>query len=104
MLEIFVECGAPEEIMYLHNPHIGTDLLRNVVINMRQEIIKYGGEIRYDTCLTDIHIKNNQVQSIEVNHNEIIACDALILAIGHSARDTFKLLLEKGIDMISNLN
>ncbi len=101
VFEIFVSCGAPKEIMYIHNPHIGTDILRKVVINLRHKIIEMGGCFRYNTCMTDIKIKNNQVCSIEVNNNEEILCDTLILAIGHSARDTFKLLYSKGVNMTS---
>lgn len=99
VFEIFVDNGAPKEIMYLNKPHIGTDILRNVVINMRNQIIKMGGEFRYNTCLTNINIIDNHVESIEVNNKEIINCDNLILAIGHSARDTFRMLYDKKINM-----
>lgn len=97
--EIFVENGAPNEIMYDFKPHIGTDKLREVIKNMREKITSMGGEIRFNTCLTDIIIDNNKVSKIEVNNNEFIDCEALVLAIGHSARDTFKMLHEKGIVM-----
>ncbi len=97
--EIFVENGAPSEIMYDFKPHIGTDKLREVIKNMREKTISMGGEIRFNTCLTDIIIDNNKVSKIEVNDSEFIDCDALVLAIGHSARDTFKMLHEKGIVM-----
>ena len=92
VFETFVTCGAPDEILYLNNPHIGTDLLRNVIINMRKKIINMGGEFRYNTTLTDLIIKNNKIEGIIVNEKETIPCDALVLAIGHSARDTFKML------------
>ena len=59
VFETFVDCGANEEILYLNNPHIGTDILRNVVINLRNKIISYGGEFRYNTCLTDITSPKN---------------------------------------------
>lgn len=98
VLEIFVENGAPEEIIYEAKPHIGTDILRKVVENIRNKIISLGGEFRYNTTLTDINISNNQVKSIELNNNEILKCNNLVLAIGHSARDTFKMLMGK-IDM-----
>lgn len=97
--EIFVENGAPEEIMYENKPHIGTDILRVVIKNMRNKIIKMGGEIRYKTKLTNIIIKNNALEQIEINDNEIIPCKYLVLAIGHSARDTFEMLLNKGLHM-----
>ncbi len=99
VFEIFVHNGAPEEILYDSKPHIGTDVLRNVVKNMRENIISNGGIIRYNTCLTDIKIENKQIKSIIINNNEEIETDDLILAIGHSARDTFKMLYEKGIYM-----
>ena len=99
VFEIFVENGAPKEIMYENKPHIGTDILRNVIINIRNKIISMGGEFYYDTKLTNIITSNNSLKSIEINNNEIIPCETLILAIGHSARDTFEMLNKKGIDM-----
>jgi len=99
VFEIFVECGAPKEIMYDYKPHIGTDKLREVIKNMREKIISFGGEILFNTCLTDIVIENNKVSKIEVNNSGFIDCEALVLAIGHSARDTFKMLYDKGIVM-----
>ena len=99
VLETFVECGAPKEILYDSKPHIGTDILRCVIINMRNKIIDMGGTILYNTCLTDIIINNNTIKEIEVNHKEIIKCDSLVLALGHSARDTFELLLKRGVNM-----
>lgn len=101
MLEIFADCGAPKEILYLNNPHIGTDLLRNIIINMRKKIISYGGEFRYNTCLTDVLIHNNKVIGIEVNNNDKIDCDVLVLALGHSAHDTFEMLLKREININS---
>ena len=98
VFEIFVENGAPEEIMYINNPHIGTDILRTVIINMRNKIISNGGKINYNSKLEDIVIENNEVQSIVVN-GETIPCKNLILAIGHSARDTFEMLSTKDLDM-----
>ncbi len=99
--EIFVENGAPEEIMYESKPHIGTDILRTVIKNMREKIISMGGEFRYSTKLTKIHQENNKLVSIEVNNNEVLPCEVLILAIGHSARDTFEMLLKEGVEMTS---
>lgn len=101
VLEIFTKMGAPEEILYINKPHIGTDLLRDVIINLRNEIIKMGGEIRYNSCLTDIEIQDSSIKSVEINNSEKIDTDVLILAIGHSARDTFRLLKEKGLFMES---
>ena len=99
VFEIFVENGAPKEIMYENKPHIGTDILREVIINMRNKIISMGGEILYNTKLTNINIKDNKLVSIEVNDTQTIPCNDLILAIGHSARDTFKMLYEKNVSM-----
>ena len=101
VFEIFVECGADPEILYIHNPHIGTDVLRTVIKNMRNKIIEFGGEFKYNTCLTNLELENNQIKSIEVNNKDIINTDILILAIGHSARDTFKMLLNNKIDLES---
>lgn len=101
VFEIFVECGAPEEIMYSYKPHIGTDKLREVVINLRNKIIDMGGEFRYNTKLTDLIIKDNKLEGIIVNDNEEIKTNNIFLGIGHSARDTYKVLQEKGLDMKS---
>lgn len=99
VFEIFVENGASKDIMYENKPHIGTDILVSVVKNIRNKIIKNGGEFRFNTKLTNIKYKNNQINSIIVNNNEEIKCDCLVLAIGHSARDTFKMLYESNINM-----
>ncbi len=99
VFEIFVENGAPEEILYLAKPHIGTDLLRKVIISMRERIRKWGGEFLYSSQVTDIQIQDGRVVGIEVNQKEIIPCNILVLAIGHSARDTFYMLREKGVSM-----
>ena len=99
--EIFVENGAPKEIMYENKPHIGTDILRKVIINMRNKIISMGGEFLYNTKLTSINVEDNNLISIEINNDEIIPCNNLVLAIGHSARDTFEMLLNKGLNMTS---
>ena len=92
VFEIFVECGAPKEIMYKSKPHIGTDLLCSVIKNMRNKIISMGGEFLYNTKLTDLVIKDNKLEEIIVNDNKHIKCNVLVLAIGHSARDTFYML------------
>ena len=101
VFEIFVENGAPKEILYLQKPHIGTDLLRDVVVNIRKSIERFGGEFRYCSQLTDIHIKDGKLYEIEINHQEKIPCSVLVLAIGHSARDTFSMLYQNGLDMVS---
>lgn len=101
VLRMFVEHGAPTEILYLNKPHIGTDRLRGVVKAMRNRIIQLGGEVRFETKLTDIQFEKEQVTSIEVNGKETIPCDVLVLAIGHSARDTFEMLYTKKFDIKS---
>ncbi len=91
--------GAPEEILFKAKPHIGTDRLRTVVKNIRREIISLGGEVRFDSCITDIGERNGKIRSVTVNGSEVIPVSALVLAIGHSARDTFEMLLSRGISM-----
>ena len=97
--EIFVDNGAPKDIMYENKPHIGTDILVEVVKSMRNKIIENGGNIRFNTKLTNIKYENNKLFSIIVNDSEEINCDCLVLAIGHSARDTFKMLYDNNILM-----
>ena len=99
VFELFVSAGADENILYVNKPHIGTDKLREVVKNIRNEIISLGGEFRYSTLLTNIIIENNTLKEIEVNNNEIIPCEVLVLAIGHSARDTFEMLINNNINI-----
>ncbi len=99
VFETFISCGAPHEILYSNKPHIGTDILVKVVKNMREEIKRLGGEFYFDTCLTDINIKDNKIDSIVINNKDIIKTDVLILAIGHSSRDTFRMLYDKKINM-----
>ena len=101
VMETFIECGAPTDILYNHHPHIGTDLLRNVIINLRNKIISLGGEFRYNTCLTNLIIKDNSISGIIVNNNEEIKTNCVVLAIGHSARDTFYMLNDNKINMES---
>ena len=101
VLKTFVRFGAPKEILYSYKPHIGTDILVNVIKNMREYLLSKGAEINYNTLMTDLIIDNNKIKGIEVNNKESIECDNLILAIGHSARDTFKMLNEKGLSMQS---
>ncbi|MGH4140463.1 NAD(P)/FAD-dependent oxidoreductase [Clostridium sp.] len=100
VLEEFVKAGAPEEILYMGKPHIGTDILKSVVKNIRETIISLGGEVKFNSKLSDIIIKDKKIRSIIVNGEEI-PCDNLILAPGHSSRDTYEMLYEKGIFMSS---
>ena len=100
----FVEYGAPDEILYSWRPHIGTDKLGQVVKNMREEIKSLGGEVRLSSCLTNIIIANGVVHGISYtneNGEQIdIETDSVIMAIGHSAKDTVEMLYSKGIDMM----
>lgn len=99
ILEGFVSAGAPEEILWTNKPHIGTDILRTVVANIRKEICSLGGEVRFLSQVTDILTQQERVVAVQINHEEILECQVLILAIGHSARDTFKLVSEKSVVM-----
>lgn len=99
VLESFVTAGAPEEILWLNKPHIGTDILRNVVKNIREEILSLGGEVCFRSCMTDIRVEKGRVTAVEINHDRWISCDVLVLAIGHSARDTFEMLNQRAVYM-----
>lgn len=99
VLRIFAEAGAPEEILYDAKPHIGTDILIKVVANLRRRIIEFGGEVRYTSKVTDLMIKDGKIDGVIVNGQERLAADTVILAVGHSARDTFEMLYEKQIQM-----
>lgn len=99
VFDTFVNHGAPKDILYLQKPHIGTDILRGVVKSMREKIISLGGTFYFDSCLTDLLIYNDKITSIVINNKKTIPCDNLILAIGHSARDTFELLYHKSFNM-----
>ncbi len=99
VLETLVSFGADEKILTDAKPHIGTDVLKTIVKNLRQEVIAFGGEVRFDTCLEDLLTEEGKLKGIVAN-GEIIPCDRLILATGHSARDTFKMLKEKQIEMV----
>ncbi len=104
VLKTLVEYGAPKEILYDNKPHIGTDLLTGIVRKIREEIKELGGEVRFDTKLINIeNIKDNKKKIEALNkrngEHEIIECENIILALGHSARDTFKALKEMGVYM-----
>ncbi len=99
VLSLFVKAGAPEEILYDYKPHIGTDVLMKVVSNMRREICALGGEVRFGAKVTDILCEDGQVTGLIINGEEQLAARYVVLAPGHSARDTFAMLYEKGIKM-----
>lgn len=99
VLHVFVDHGAPEEILYLSKPHIGTDLLISVVKQMRETIIEHGGEFRFNEQMRDVIIHNNTLDGIL--GNDFYPSDSLFLAIGHSARDTFEMLFKRGFNIIA---
>lgn len=100
VLNNLVSFGAPSEILYDHKPHIGTDRLIEVVSNISRRIIECGGEIHYHSKLTDIVLTEGRITSIKINDTSVITEGRnIILAIGHSARDTFFMLNEKGLNM-----
>ena len=116
---IFIENGADESIMYINKPHIGTDKLKNIVKSIREKIIEFGGEVRFSTQVTDIVLDKEKkvdldyniddsndpkqrcikVKGVKLSDGSQIECDYLVLALGHSARDTFEMLKSKGVYM-----
>ncbi len=97
VLTEFVAAGAPEEIMYVSKPHIGTFRLVSMVEKMRAEIIALGGEIRFSTKVDDLDIEDGQITSITLAGGEKIESQHVVLAVGHSARDTFQMLYDKNV-------
>ncbi len=99
ILEQFVKAGAREDILFDAKPHVGTDVLLTVVQNLRQRIISLGGQVRFNAQVTGICSENGAITGLQINGEEVIACDKVIFAIGHSARDTFRYLQQAGIPM-----
>lgn len=99
VLETFVRFGAPEEILYENKPHIGTDILCNVIANMREYILEKGAQIHFETCATDFVIENQSIKEVICNNNKRFFTSAVILALGHSARDTFETLNTLNVPM-----
>ncbi len=95
ILKVMVKLGAPPEISYLQYPHIGTDLLREVISGLQQLIINYGGEFRFRNRLTDISFSDGKIQAIQVNGKDLIETEMLLLATGNSARDLYRMLKAK---------
>jgi len=100
VLKEFFEAGAHEDILYKAKPHIGSDVLRRVVVNLREKIIQNGGEFRFGAKLTSIVIKDGKVRGAVINGSETIDTDVLILAAGHSARDTYSELHRIGVRFV----
>ena len=99
VLEVFVKAGAPGDILYKNKPHIGTDVLRGVVKRMREQITEWGGEVRFFSQVTGLKIRKGAVEGVVVNGTEEILTQAVVLAVGHSARDTFSMLHKSGVEM-----
>jgi hypothetical protein len=99
VLDIFHEFGADASILYESKPHIGTDVLAGIVKRMREEIISCGGEVRFGTKVTDLIMDGSAVKGVVTEQGEAIWSDAVVLAIGHSARDTFEMLHQRAIPM-----
>ncbi|PWK14566.1 hypothetical protein C8D84_10240 [Psychrobacter immobilis] len=93
----FVKAGAPEEILFVSKPHIGTYKLVTMVEKMRAEIIALGGEVRFATRVDDLHITDSKVTGVTLNTGEILKTNHVVLAVGHSARDTFQMIHDKGV-------
>ncbi|MEK0418892.1 MAG: hypothetical protein RI949_2898 [Pseudomonadota bacterium] len=99
VLHEFVKAGAPEEILYVSKPHIGTFRLVSMIEKMRADIESLGGEIRFGQRVNDLHIEGGHLRGIVLASGEQIACDHAVLALGHSARDTFEMLHQRGVHM-----
>lgn len=102
ILEELVKCGAPEEILYDAKPHVGTDYLHIALKNLRRELLDLGADLRFETRLTDLDIRDGALQGITVENGQgsgYLPCRRLILCPGHSARDTFEMLHRRGVPM-----
>ncbi len=98
-MEWFVHFGADQDILVEAHPHIGTNKLPQIIVNMREAIIAAGGEVHFDSKLTDLFIENGQLLGLEINKNQRFDFKHAILATGHSARDIFELLHNKGLEL-----
>ena len=99
VLKRFVEAGAPQEIVYQQKPHLGTDVLIGIVETMRHQIEEMGGSFRFESKVTDLCMENGRLCAVEINAGEKIPAEVCVLALGHSARDTFSMLHRRGIFM-----
>lgn len=99
VLKTFHEFGAPIEITYTNKPHIGTDVLHKVIKNMRNEIRELGGEVFFQSQVTDIQVENGKLTGLVINNEKKIDCTLAVFAVGHSARDTFEMLYQRKINM-----
>jgi uncharacterized FAD-dependent dehydrogenase len=99
VLETLIRFGAPEDIRVVRKPHLGTDVLCGIVRSIRNHILEHGGEIHYSSRLTDVRISDGSVAGIVINGVKDYLVSTLYLAVGHSARDTFRMLHEKGVSL-----
>lgn len=99
VLEELVLAGAPDEIIYSHKPHLGTDKLKGIVKTLRKTIEQLGGEVRFHSLVSEVCINEGKVTGILLDNGEFIPAELVVLAIGHSARDTFAMLYEQGVSM-----
>ena len=99
VLDEFVEAGAPQEVLFQAKPHIGTDNLIRIVKHIRNKIISLGGQVRFSSCLTGIVIENGSVTHAVINGQEQLPTSDIILALGHSARDTFQMIHDQNVEM-----
>ena len=99
VLKRFVEAGAPQEIVYQQKPHLGTDVLIGIVETMRHQIEEMGGAFRFESKVTDLCMENGRLCALEINDKEKIPAEVCVLALGHSARDTFSMIHRRGIFM-----
>lgn len=97
VLATLVAAGAPENILYAGKPHIGTDRLRSVVERLREKLIELGGRVRFEAEVTDLIIEHGRVAGVVVNEQEAVPAAAVVLAVGHSARDTYRMLEGRGV-------
>lgn len=95
VLETFVKFGAPNKILYENKPHIGTDILAEVIKNMRIAMQEAGVQFLFETCVTDVSCEKNKITAVQLNESSWLPVDCCVLAIGHSARDTFRMLSAK---------
>ena len=97
VLTEFVQAGAPEEILYVAKPHIGTFRLVSMVEKMRSQIEALGGEIRFRQPVVDLHIEDGHIRGVVLSEGRQLRADHVVLAVGHSARDTFAMLQRRGV-------
>lgn len=100
VLEILVEAGAPEEILYEQKPHLGTDILIDIIQNMRRRIEDWGGSYRFESKMTGFTAKGQQLTQLEINGTDTLDTQIAVFALGHSARDTMEMLYDKGLHMV----